>query len=80
MPRPPAPEDYTGIYMETKDVSLPLLANCVTPYGANGGWGYLTAGTLLINTKSKSFGILGQGTGLLYGLSANFRSMQETTC
>ena len=61
--RPPAPEDYTGIFMETKEVSMPLPANCVTPYGTNGGWGYLTAGTLNISTKNKSYGLASNEMG-----------------
>ena len=66
--------------MEITDVPLPLPSNSVSPYSDMGGWGYLTAGTLFISTKNKSYGLFGQGTGNTYALSANYRSMTDSTC
>lgn len=67
--------------METNEISYPLKSTVMVPYSGRGGWGFLTAGTLLVDKGMKSWGLLGQGDGNTNALSQNFRSMASTaTC
>jgi hypothetical protein len=52
-------EEYPALFMETNEISYPILSTSVTPYDQKGGWGFLTAGTLQVDKGMKSWGLLG---------------------